>query len=373
MALRNIRMNRTFAVKLTIRIVLLLVILAIAAHMLVQGKPTSASNLSWTEEQGRTMGSTYRILFATRMESDGRKSPDEILRSLRAILYETDRSISTWNATSQLSNFNKHRTTDWFAVDKHTVQMVELASEISRIDSRFDVTVAPLSGLWGFNPRLELESESNVGAAGQITAASRIPTPDQIDECLLHIGWRKLESRRDPPALRKQDALLRIDLSALAAGYVADRIAQQLIEEGVANYYIDITGEILLGGRNRAGERWRVGIAEPRPRSAQVHSVLDLTDCGVATSGNYRKFTEIAGERFGHILDPTTGSPCQTKLLSVTVIDSSCARADALSTLLMTMSAEEALSLANQRSWKVVVLVEGSDGQVQALRSDRAP
>ena len=316
-------------------------------------KTQPRAQAAWVEESGDTMGSTYRLQFVNPFGLGSKRELVEIIKAQRACLRDIESLISTWKTESQLSEFNRQATTDWYPVDIRTVEMVEMAAKLSAIDKRFDVTVAPLSELWGFGPADRRTSEPNAA---------------DIDECLKHVGNDKLETRREPAALRKTAPRLRIDLSALAAGYVADQLAQMLISKGVKDFYIDIAGEIVTSGRNRRGEKWRVGIAEPIAGSKRIHSTLNLTDSAIATSGNYRNYIELNGQRLGHILDPITGRPTTTDVLSATVVHASCAQADAIATLLMTMTSAEGLRLANQQGWRVLLLVD-AEGQVRELRS----
>lgn len=334
---------------------LLLLAALLPACNFAQPKTQPRTQDAWVEESGSTMGSTYRLQFVNPFSHESKQKLVELIQAQRGCLHEIESLISTWKADSQLSAFNRHATTDWYPVDLRTVETVELAAKLSAIDKRFDVTVAPLSELWGFGP------------ADRRASA---PQAAEIDDCMKHVGSDKLEYRREPPALRKTDPRLRIDLSGLAAGYVADKLAQMLISQGVNDFYIDIAGEIVTSGRNRRGEKWRVGIAEPIVGSKSIHSKLDLTDCAIATSGNYRNYVEINGQRLGHILNPTTGRPVATDVLSATVIHASCAQADAIATLLMTMTAAEGLALANQHAWCVLLLVD-AEGEVKELRSDK--
>ncbi len=147
-------------------------------------------------------------------------------------------------------------------------------------------------------------------------------------------------------------------LSALAAGYVVDRIVEQLRNAGASNFYIEIAGEIFVSGHNRRGSKWRVGIAEPQVGSQRIRTKLDLTDWRDATSGNYRKFIEIDGKSYGHILDPNTGRPATTDILSATVLNRSCARADAMATLLLTMTAQRQLLWPIERGWPTLLITE---------------
>ena len=331
-----------------------IIVAALAACNVTQPSAQPGAQVIWVEESGSTMGSTYRLQFVNPFDLKSKKELVNLIKTQRTFLVEIENLISTWKADSQLSEFNRQKTTDWFPVDGRTVEMIELAAEISAIDKRFDVTVATLSDLWGFGPGGRQPSQ---------------PNSSDIANCLKHVGSDKIEFRHEPPALRKTDPGVHVDLSALAAGYVADKIAQQLTSHGVKDFYIDIAGEIVTSGRNRRGDKWRVGIAEPIVGSKGLHTTLDLTDCAIATSGNYRNYIEVDGQRLGHILDPITGRPVETNVLSATVIHASCARADAIATLLMTMPAEEGLKLANQQAWKVLLLVKTADGSIGEMRS----
>lgn len=295
---------------------------------------------SWNEINGETMGSTYRLEYGLPRPLPNHQRLDQVVAELRATMHQADARLSTWHSTSELSQFNSQQSTEWFPVDASTVAIIAQAAEIHAIDPRFDVSVAPLSDLWGLGP----------GGRGM-----QAPSRAEIEECLKHVGMHKLEFRREPPALRKLDPQLQIDLSSLAAGYVADRLAEQLRHAGASNFYIEVAGEIIVSGHNRRGTKWRVGIAEPQVGSTRIRDRLELTDCAIATSGNYRKFIELDGKSYGHILDPTTGRTAETDILSATVLHQSCAQADAIATLLMTMPADEAQTLANQQGWNVKV------------------
>ncbi len=193
----------------------------------------------WVEESQPTMGSTYRMQFVNPFPLESKQAVSEFVLAQRRLLRETEELISTWKADSQLSRFNQQETTDWYVVDVQTVKMVEVAAQLWAVDKRFDITIAPLSKLWGFGPQPSTPHE---------------PDAADIDDCLQHVGMDKLEFKFDPPALRKLDPLVRIDLSALAAGYVADTLAQRLMAEGVVNFYVEVAGEIVVGGHNRHGE-----------------------------------------------------------------------------------------------------------------------
>ena len=159
--------------------------------------------------------------------------------------------MSTWRPDSILSRFNQYQGTDWFPVPVELAELVTQANELSQAtDGAFDVTVAPLVNLWGFGPTRR---------------PGPIPTDPAIATAGQHVGYQHLHARTSPPALRKDDPALAIDLSAIAKGYAAGKLAQALDREGVTDYLIAVGGEIAARGRS-----WPVGIELPTPDTHRI-------------------------------------------------------------------------------------------------------
>ena len=194
----------------------------------------------------------------------------------------------------------------------------------------------------------------------------------------LRTGYEKLEYRLDPPALRKLHPELTIDLSALAKGYGVDVLAEYLEEVGVQDYMVEIGGEIRARGTNPDGQVWRIGIEKPEPGGQRsVYEALPLEDLGMATSGDYRNYYELDGERLSHTIDPRTGRPITHKLASVTVLHEECAFADAYATALNVLGPERGYELAVSLKLPALFIVRVDDRfeekatpAFQALRED---
>ena len=128
-------------------------------------------------------------------------------------------------------------------------------------------------------------------------------------------------------------------------------VAHLLDSKGIQNYMIDIGGEIVAKGKNSRNGLWRIGINKPIDDSLSVNqeiqTILELTDVGLATSGNYRNFYYKDGKKYAHTIDPRTGYPVQHNILSATVIAKDCMTADALATAFMVMGLKEAEAFAN--------------------------
>lgn len=271
---------------------------------------------------GETMGTTWSVVL---YPVDG-IDPEMLKQQLQSRLDRINALMSTYDPESEISRFNNQISTDWFAVSEETLQVVRLALEIGELTSgAFDISVGPLVELWGF------------GA----TKRSQVPpSADQVREVLAEVGYEQLHLRRHPAAISKTSPGLRVDLSAIAKGFAVDVLAAHLDQQGIDNYLVEVGGEMKMAGRRPEGTDWRVAIEKPLDYSREVATVFPLTNTALATSGNYRNFYEVEGERYVHTIDPVSGKPIQHKLASATVLDPSCARADALATALMVMGEE---------------------------------
>ena len=284
-----------------------------------QGPPGEVLHLS-----GQTMGTTWS---ATILPAPAGTEAAALQQLLQGRLDQLNGLMSTYDPQSELSRFNDRLSSDWFPLAEETARVVALALEISTLTGgAFDVTVGPLVELWGF------------GAAPR---GAGLPAEEQIREALAGVGYSKVRLRRQPPAVSKQAAQLRIDLSAIAKGYAVDALAELLEQQGIRNYLVEIGGEMKVAGRRGDGFPWRIAIEAPLEGRREVAAVFPLTGTALASSGNYRNFYVEDGQHYGHTLDPVSGRPVRHRLASVTVLDRDCARADALATALMVMGVDE--------------------------------
>jgi thiamine biosynthesis lipoprotein len=189
-----------------------------------------------------------------------------------------------------------------------------------------------------------------------------VPSDEAIAAARLHVDYRKLHARASPPALRKDDPELEIDLGAIGKGYAAGELAADLDARGVTDYLIAVGGELRAKGLGPEGRPWPVGIEVPAPDTRRVLRTLELRDAGLSTSGDYRNFIELAGQRFSHEIDPRTGRPVTGKLASVSVVHADSAYADAMATGLMVLGPDEGYALAQRLRLAVLFVLRG-DGR----------
>ena len=136
-----------------------------------------------------------------------------------------------------------------------------------------------------------------------------------------------------------------------------DQVAQLLEQGGIPAYMIEIGGEVRTRGAKGDGQAWRIGIERPVAGERSLQLVLRLGDGSVATSGDYRNFFEWEGELYSHEIDPRTGRPVRSQVASVSVMDPSAMRADALATGLMVMQPEKAWHLVVELGLDVMMVL----------------
>jgi thiamine biosynthesis lipoprotein len=304
---------------------------------------------------GPTMGTRYRISIASPPHNIDNS---QLKKDVESLLTEIDRQMSTYRSDSELSRFNRQRSQDWFPVSADTAQVAAAAQRISeQTQGALDVTVGPLVRLWHFGPGGE-----SIGAAGIM----RPPTADTVHKARQAIGFEKLDVRVDPPALRKKIGRLEIDLSSIAAGYVVDQIVAVLIARGIENFMVEIGGEVRTRGAHADGTPWRVGIERPMTDRRELLVAIPLVNTAIATAGDYRKFFEIDGRRYSHIIDPARGRPVDHGLGSVTVVAETCIEADGWDTALLVLGPERGYACAEKLG--IAALFVRRDGDLDDAR-----
>jgi len=279
--------------------------------------------------------------------------PESLQGAVEARLDEIVAIFSTWEPDSELSVLNANSSTEWIEISPELLDVLLEARRIGDLtDGAFDVTVGPLVNLWGFGPEMGEDD---------------IPPEAEIEAARERVGFDLLEFRQDPPAARKARGDVVIDLSAIAKGYAVDQLAALLTEARALNYLVEIGGELRGQGLNEQGEPWRIAIERPVPGERTVQQVIGLRDAGLATSGDYRNFFQVDGERYAHVIDPNTGAPVAHRLASVTVLADSAMVADGLATGLMVLGPEAALDLARQHDLAVYLIeIDGENFQARS-------
>jgi len=287
-----------------------LLLLIIGTVVILKKQPPFRTN------EGMVFGTIYKITY---------QHNDDLQNDIKAAMMEVDNSLSPYNPSSIITRINHNEDT---VLNEHFVHVFNLAQQISsETEGAFDITVAPLVNAWGFGFKHSIDIE-----------------PSVIDSLRQFVGYQKI--KLEDGKIIKEDERTMLDCSAIAKGYGVDRVARLLDQKGVKNYMVDIGGEVVLKGKNPRMKNWRIGINKPVEDSLSVNqelqTILEVSDVGMATSGNYRKFYYKDGKRYAHTIDPRIGTPVQHNILSATVIAKDCMSADAYATAFMVMGLEKA-------------------------------
>ena len=252
-----------------------------------------------------------------------------------------------WSATSEGSDVVRLNSGagEAVALAPETMRLLRL-SEVVREETKgaLDVTLLPLLKLWGFSGGVH-----------------RVPTAEEIEaaRALTGAGKLKLDEAAGTARLEKGSS---VELGAVAKGYAGELVAAELKSRGVRSALLDLGGNIETIGMREGGTPWRVGLRNPF--GGALLGTVEVADAAVVTSAiDQRFFTDEAGTRYWHILDPATGAPAMSGLASATVVAKSGGRADALSTALFVMGAERAAAFWREKQDFEMVLV-GMDGHV---------
>jgi len=297
---------------------------------------------------GQAMGSAWTVKLAGELPATG----EELRAGVQSRFDAVNLALSTYRADSALSRFNNDDSGEWAAIDPELGAVLSYALELAEESGgAYDVTVGPLVNLWGFGPD---------------PATRRVPDAAALEAARARVGWRKIEVDVGTGRARKA-AGVRIDLSSLGKGRGVDRVAEYLDGLGVANYLIDLSGKLRARGRNVRGEPWRVAVESPTADATSARpplkpEVIALVNESVATAGDYRRFFEIDGRHYSHIIDPRTGWPVTHETVSASAIATDCMQADALATVLIAMSPDDALALANRLGLRALLISRDGAG-----------
>lgn len=190
---------------------------------------------------------------------------------------------------------------------------------------KFDPTVGALVDLWGIG-----------------TENARVPDQIEIETALDNIGYQYLTIDDNHQAEIKK-AGVKIDLGGIAKGFAADQVKKIVEKHNVKSAFVNLGGNVLVIGSKADGSKWRIGIQDPRKDRGNVMAIIETTDQTIVTSGNYERYFIKDGKLYHHILDPATGYPAESHLLSASIVSNSSFDADALSTAVYIMGVKAGL------------------------------
>ncbi len=327
-----------------------------------------ATSSAYQLVEGKTMGTYYRIKYADEAGRDFKLQFDSLLEwiNLEVSTYIPESTISQFNASAggfSLS-YNPRTQTQEEAYDNlHFQANYDRSLRIyQEMEGYYDPTVMPLINYWGFG----------------YTEKKKVEAVDSmlIDSLIQLVGFDKVSLDGGNQELNKTKTGVQLDFSSCAKGYAVDALADLLQKAGVEHYMVEIGGEVVVKGVNDKGNPWSIAVSLPRDGAAlqEVQAILALNNVAVATSGNYRIFYEVAGEKYAHIINPLTGFTEKSNLLSVSVLASDCMSADAYATAFMVMGLEKSLAFAQKKSdLEAYFIFSQPDGTMAVSYTDGIP
>lgn len=244
-----------------------------------------------------------------------------------------------WSVTDESSEIYavNHSGGAAVTISDETAELLGFSLDISKItDGALDCTMYPVLTEWGFT-----------------TSDYTIPTDEKISALLKNTGYEKVKIDGNSVSIPEN---MQIDLGAVGKGYTGDLIVDILQENGVESALLDLGGNIQTIGTKPDGTDWKVGLRSPFDEGS--FATLENSDCAVITSGGYeRYFVGDDGKTYWHILNPETGKPAHSGLVSVTIVGKEGRLCDALSTSLFVMGLDKATELWKQRDNFEMVLV----------------
>lgn len=295
---------------------------------------------------GKTMGTVYSV----KVSGDIAIDKQQLQQQIDAVLERANDDISTYRADSVLSRFNQSHSASPYPIPRGMVDIILMAQRIGRdTGGAMDITVGPLVNLWGFGPDKRPVA---------------VPDSQQIAAAQKNIGLQHLKLLSDSRGewLQKDLPNMYVDLSTLGEGYGTDELVRLMAHNGITNYLVSVGGAVSSRGVNGQGKPWRVAIQKPTDRENAVQTLVDLQGYGISTAGSYRNYYEQNGQRYSHVIDPSTGRPINHSLVSATVIASTALEADGWDTGLMVLGTEKALKLAEEKGLAVYLIAKTDDG-----------
>lgn len=307
-------------------------------------------NTGFARLQGKTMGTTYSITYQDAKAINYQAQVDSLLKAI-------NQEVSTYIPDADISIFNqKTEKTFTVSADKnpHFVANLLASQQIfEQTTGSFDPTVMPLVNYWGFG-YTEKRTVTNVDEL-------------KIDTLLQSVGFSKLGIEMtdgNTYVISKANPQMQLDFSAIAKGYAVDAIGNFLASKSIENYFVEIGGETVCRGKSPRGDLWALGISVPSKdaKVTDVEEIVTITNKGLATSGNYRNYhTAENGSIYAHTINPKTGFPEKSTLLSATVVAENCMIADAFATAFMVMGKDAAIELAESLPNIEIYLIFGDE------------
>lgn len=295
-----------------------------------------------------TRGFEHRTFFNfNTVCSMGGEMSQEVLDEAQRLCERAEELFSRTIPTSDVGRINRANG-QFVEVDSQTAELVSLSlAYCASSNGLFDITIGAVSELWDFSEGV-------------------VPAPEAIAQALPHVDWQGVRVQQN--TVRLEDPYARLDLGGIAKGYVTDRVMDLFKDRGVVNAYVNLGGNVAVMGHNQKGDMWSVGVRDPFGASnSDVVARLKTTKGSLVTSGLYERSFEKDGQRYWHILDPRTGYPAQTDLVSASIFCSESIDGEGYTKPLFMLDCDAAL--ASVENVGLQALLVSSDGAIYTTQN----
>jgi FAD:protein FMN transferase len=297
--------------------------------------------------EGAAQGTTYHISYVPSAKTNN-STQNALAAEIEKELARLDKSISNYRTDSNIEQFNSQISTDPIETSEEIVYLIETARSVNKASNGcYDITIKPLFDLWGFKKNVFSE-----------------PSDEALASTLALVGMDKLETL-DKTHLRKKVPSLRVDLSSIGQGYSIGKLAALLEAHDIANYIVEIGGELKVRGQKPNGKPWRLALEKPLSNERKIEKIAvfnTTAPMSMMPSGTYHHFFDANGKRYSHILDARTGKPITHSSASATVLNPDPTLADAWSTALLCLGSAEGINLANTHGIAALYIDQSSGG-----------
>ena len=271
---------------------------------------------------------TFCTLTVYRMEDMSEERALAVIDGAYELCGEYEALLSKTIEGSDIWNVN-HAAGAPVECDPATIDVIERGIAYGDLSGgKFDITIGKVTDLWDFH-----------------AIEPKVPDRAAVEEALTHVDYKQVQVEGNTVTMADPEG--EIDLGGIAKGWIADRLAEYMAEQGVTGAVIDLGGNLSIVGEKAEGQPIVAGIRKPYTQTGEIVGSIPVSDASLVTSGVYERYFEEDGVRYHHILDPATGFPVENGLVSVTIVGGGDdgADCDALATICLLLGQEEGLKL----------------------------
>lgn len=289
---------------------------------------------------GFRSGITYAMNTVIEQKWYG-ESADTVYTGMETKIREIESVLSLHLSQSEIAAINENAGVQPVEVSQRTFDLLQRAKELSeQSDGAFDITIAPVVELWGIT-----------------SDHPHVPTDEELAQAMALMGLEDLVLDEEACTAYLTRPGMAIDLGGIAKGWTADQLREYARELGAERGYVSLGGNLMIIGERPDGDPFKFGLRDPQGDASTYLGTVTLEDgCTMATTGGYERYFEEDGIRYHHVLDPRTGYPADSDLLSVAVISKDGTLADYLSTTLFVQGLEAAKAAAGSEDYALVMV-----------------